>query len=258
MRVAALLGLAGLAALALAAPWLAPRPLAIVARPLLPPLSPGALLGTDALGRDVAAMLIAGAQTSLGVAAVAAAATLGLGALVGLGAGLGGRWIDAALTTVTEAVQTVPPFLLALALAAVLGGSFATVALAVALSAWPLPAHVVRAEARRIRGLDYVAAEVVAGRHPVAIALTTVLPGAVAPLLALAGVAVGQAVLVESALSFLGAGDPNVASWGGMVAAGRAVMRTAPHLVVLPGALIALTVLCATAAGDLVARRTAA
>lgn len=255
MRAAAVVVLAALVATALAAPWLAPRPLAIVARPLLPPFSPGAPLGTDALGRDIAAMLVAGARTSLGVAAAAAAATLVLGALLGLAAGLGGRRVDAAVTTVTEAVQAIPAFLLALALAAVLGGAFGTVALAIALASWPLPARLVRAEARRISGLDYVAADVVAGRHPLAVALTTVLPGAVAPLLALVGVAVGEAVLVESALSFLGAGDPNVASWGGMVAAGRAVMRTAPHLVVLPGALIAVTVLCASLAGDWVARR---
>lgn len=247
--------LTGVLLVAALAPWLAPGdPLDIVARPMLPPLAdPDHPAGTDRLGRDVLSGLVHGARVSLFVGCAAALATLGFGTLVGLLAGFAGGAVDAVLMRVTEAVQTVPTFLLALALTGALGPSLGTVVVAIALASWPLSARLVRAEVMRVRTLDYVAAAQLSGLPPLVVAVAVVLPGAVQPVVALFGVAVAEAILVESALAFLGLSDPNVVSWGAMVAEGRAMIRSAPHLVLLPGAAIALTVLGVSLLGDVFA-----
>lgn len=246
-------GLLGIVAVVAAlAPLIGPGdPLDIVARPMLPPFEDAAHpFGTDRLGRDVLSGLLHGARVSLFVGFVAALATLGFGTLVGLLAGFAGGAVDAVLMRFTEAVQTVPTFLLALALTGALGPSLGTVILAIALASWPLSARLVRAEVMRLRTLDFVAAARLAGLSPAAVAVVVVLPGAMQPVVALFGVAVAEAILVESALAFLGLSDPNVTSWGAMVAEGRSLVRSAPHLVLLPGAAIALTVLGVSLVGD--------
>jgi peptide/nickel transport system permease protein len=244
--------LAAMAALALAAPWLFPGdPLAIAGPPMQAPFEGWQHpLGTDRLGRDVAAGIVHGARTSLAVGLAAAAAALTIGALVGTLAGLLGGWTDEALMRVTEAFQTVPTFLLALAFVSVGGGSVLTVVAAIALSSWTEPARLARSEVLAIREMPYVANARVAGMHPVAIALREVLPNALPPVLALSAVIVAASVLIEAALSFLGLGDPNVATWGGMIAEGRAVLRSAPWLSVLPGLAVMVTVLGVYLAGE--------
>jgi peptide/nickel transport system permease protein len=139
---------------------------------------------------------------------------------------------------------------LALALVSVLGATATNVVVAIALSSWPPTARLVRAEVLRVRTLDYVDAARVAGRGTLAIAFVEVLPGALQPVVALVGITVGEAILVESALAFLGLGDANLQSWGTMVANGRATLRVAPTLVILPGLAIALAVLAVSLTGD--------
>ena len=258
--VGGLIGAAVLLAIALAAlmaPWIAPGdPLNMVARPLTVPFAdPRFPLGTDQLGRNVLAGLVHGARVSITVGAAAAAAAIGVGIVVGTLAGFSGRMLDDALMRVTEAFQTVPTFLLALALVSVLGASAANVVIAIGISSWPPTARLVRAEVLRLKGADYVDAARLAGRAPLAIAFLEVLPGALHPVVALVGITVGEAILVESALAFLGLSDPNLVSWGGMVANGRALLRNAPYLVVLPGIAIAVAVLAVTLAGDGLAQR---
>jgi len=237
--------LALLAAVAFAAPYLFPRdPLSIVAPPLIRPFQDAAVpLGTDRLGRDLLAQLVHGARTSLVIGLAAAAAALALGALVGTLAGFAGGLIDETLMRITEAFQTVPGFLLALALVSVAGGSITTVVAAIALASWTDPARIARAEVLAIRESDYVANARVAGMHPVVIALREVLPNALPPVLALSAVIVAAAVLIEAALSFLGLGDPNRVTWGGMIAEGRTVLRSAPYLSIIPGIALMTTVL---------------
>ena len=251
------LALLAIALIALFAEAIAPGdPLNMVARPLTPPFTdPRFLFGTDQLGRDVLAGLVHGARVSLTVGAAAAAAAIGVGVLIGTLAGFSIRLVDDALMRVTEAFQTVPTFLLALALVSVLGASAVNVVIAIGISSWPPTARLVRAEVLRLRGAEYVDAARLAGRAPLAIAFLEVLPGALQPVVALVGITVGEAILVESALAFLGLSDPNLVSWGGMVANGRALLRTAPYLVVVPGIAIAIAVLAVSLAGDGLAKR---
>lgn len=244
---------------ALAAPWLARRdPLDLVGRPLLAPFAdPRFPLGTDQLGRDVLAQLIHGARVSLVVGLAAAAGAICIGIVMGTLAGfLGGR-TDAVLMRFTEAFQTVPTFLLALAMVSALGPSLANVALAIAISAWPATARLVRAEILSLRQRPYVDAARMAGLHPLFIAFREVLPGALQPVVALVGVTVGAAILVELALAFLGLSDPNSVSWGSMIANGRAVLRIQPSLVIIPGLCVALAVLSVSLLGDALGARLA-
>lgn len=244
-------GMAGLVLLALlvlaavSAPFLFPGdPLAIAGSPLTPPFTdPAFPLGTDRLGRNVLAGLFHGAQASLAVGLAAATVSIIAGALVGTIAGFAGGLVDEALMRVVDAFQTVPGFLLALAFVSVSGASLPVVILAIALGAWTGPARLARAEVLSIRERDYVAAARVIGMHPAEIALREVLPNALPPVLALAAVIVGNAVLIESALSFLGLGDPNIVTWGSMIAEGRNVLRSAPFLSIVPGIGLVVTVL---------------
>ncbi|MBN9071270.1 MAG: ABC transporter permease [Rhizobiales bacterium] len=244
--------LALIALAALAAPVLFPGdPLAIAAQPMLHPFQNAAVpLGTDRLGRDVLAELAHGTRTSLLVGLAAAGAAVLVGAAVGTAAGFAGGIVDEALMRLTEAFQTVPAFLLALAFVSVIGPSLATVIVAIALSAWTQPARIARAEVLSIRERDYVAAARAIGMHPAEIALREVLPNALPPVLTLASVIVANAILIEAALSFLGLGDPNRVTWGGMIAEGRVVLRAAPWLSVIPGIALVLTVLGVYLAGE--------
>ena len=246
----ALLGLLALAALC--APLIFPGdPLAIAGPPLTPPFTdPAFPLGTDRLGRNVLAGLFHGARASLAVGLAAAGVALVAGALVGTVAGFAGGLADEALMRVVDAFQTVPGFLLALAFVSVAGASLPVVILAIALGAWTGPARLARAEVLSIRERDYVAAARVVGMHPVEIALREVLPNALPPVLALSSVIVAGAILTEAALSFLGLGDPNRVTWGGMIAEGRTVLRSAPFLSVVPGIALVLTVLGIYLAGE--------
>ncbi len=248
--------LAALLAVALAAPWLAPGdPLAIRGDPLLRPWQDMAHpLGTDRLGRDVLSALIHGARTTLLVAVSAAAAALGIGITVGTIAGFLGGWVDEALMRVAEAFQTVPAFLLTLALISVTGPRVPTIVLGIAIGAWMQPARITRAEILSLRERDFVAAARVIGMRPLEIAFREVLPNALTPVVSLAAVIVAAAVLIEAALSFLGFGDPNRVTWGSMIAEGRTVLRRAPFLSIIPGIGLVLTVLAVHLTGQGVAK----
>ncbi len=221
--------LAIVALIALAAPIIAPGdPLDFVTQPLIAPFSDAQYpFGSDQFGRDVWAELVYGARVSLVVGLAAAAGSIGLGIVVGTLAGfLGGR-VDDVLMRITEAFQTVPTFILALALVSALGPSTLNVVIAIAISSWAATARLVRAEILSLRQRDYVDAARMAGMRPLRIAFSEVLPGALHPVVALIGVTVGAAILVESSLAFLGLSDPNQVSWGGMIASGREAIRIA-------------------------------
>jgi len=244
-------GLIGLAILlllslmALFAGMLFPRdPLAIVGPALVPPFTDSSLpLGTDRLGRDVLAELVHGSRASLAVSIAAAVVALAIGSVIGTLAGFAGGLIDEALMRVVDAFQIVPAFLLALAFVSVAGASLPVVVLAIALGAWTAPARLARAEVLSIRERDYVAAARVIGMRPLEIAFLEILPNALPPVLALSSVIVASSVLIEAALSFLGLSDPNIVTWGSMIAEGRNVLRSAPFLSIFPGLALMITVL---------------
>jgi len=240
-----LLLLASFALLALTAPVVFPGdPLAITAPPLLPPFADAAHpLGADRLGRDITAELAWGSRTTLLVAIASALASLLLGCLVGTLAGFLGGWTDDILMRLSDAFQTVPAFLLAMALISVTGPSLPAIVLAIAAGAWPQPARIARAEIRSLRERDFVASARVAGMHPFAIGFREILPNALPPVISLAAIIAAAAVLIEAALSFLGFGDPNRPSWGSMVAEGRSLLRSAPSLSLVPGLALVVMVL---------------
>ena len=244
--------LAILAGMALAAPIVFPRdPMAIVGPPLLTPFQDWShLFGTDRLGRDVMAGIFHGTRTSLAIGLAAAASAICLGLVVGTIAGFGGKWLDEALMRVTDAFQTVPGFLLALAMVSLLSPSFTSVVAAIALGAWPSPARMVRAQVLSIRERDYVAAARAIGMRPAGIAFREILPNALPPVLSLVSIIVAGAMLIEASLSFLGLGDPNRVTWGGMIAEGRAVLRSAPYLSIIPGLALVASVLAVYLLGE--------
>lgn len=250
--VAGVLLLAPIILAAMLAPWLSPGdPQAMAGPALLPPFQEAAYpLGTDRLGRDVLAALLHGASASLIVAGAAAIGALLLGTVIGTMAGFAGGRTDEALMRLTETFQAVPGFILALALVSVLGPSLGSVVLAITLSSWTGPARVVRSEILSLRSRDFVDACRVLGMRPMQIAFREVLPNALPPVVTLAAVVVAAAILVEAALSFLGLGDPNRITWGSMIAEGRAVLRTAPYLSLIPGVAIILTVLAVNLIGE--------
>jgi peptide/nickel transport system permease protein len=187
---------------------------------------------------------------SLLIGAAATAAALSVGLVVGAVAGYRGGWVDDALMRLTDAVQTVPPFLLAIVVVLIVKPSVGSIVGAIALISWPTVARLVRAEFMRLREADFVSAARLMGMPPARIVLTQMLPNALPPVIVSASIMVASAILIESGLAFLGLGDPNVVSWGTMVGMGRSDFRAGWYLVVVPGLAIMLSVLALNLLGD--------
>jgi peptide/nickel transport system permease protein len=236
--------------LALLANILAPTdPFAIVGQPFQPP-GGNFVLGTDSLGRDVLAGLIHGARTTLLVAVLSTLAAVAFGTLVGAVAGYYGGIIDDALMRMTEFFQTIPSFLFAIVLIAILSPSATNLVIAIAVVSWPPIARIVRGEVLSLKAREFVQAAVIAGQRDSAILVSQILPNALSPLIVTGSLMVATAILVESALSFLGLGAPNQMSWGFMIGAARSFMREAWWLVTIPGCMILLTVLSINLVGE--------
>ncbi|ROR24595.1 peptide/nickel transport system permease protein [Comamonas sp. BIGb0124] len=226
-------------------------PLDMVAEPLLWPFtSAEAPLGSDSLGRNVAAGLAHGARVSLAVGAVAAVISLIIGITVGATAGYFGGRIDDILVRITELFQTVPTFLFVIVIVAIGQPSIGVIVLAIGLAAWPVIARLVRAEFRWLRESEFVQAARSQGFSDLRIIFQEILPNALPPVIVTTSVLVASAILIESALSFLGMGDPNQVSWGSMIGEGRELLRTAWYLTALPGLAIVLSVLALNLVGD--------
>ena len=247
-RRASVLGAVLLAAvllMAAGADWLYPGdPWDMAAPPLLwPGEDPGFPLGSDTLGRDIAAGLFHGARASLLIGSVAAFAALTAGVAVGAAAGWYGGRVDAVLMRVTELVQAMPPFLFAVVLIAALGPRLRTTVLALAAISWPTVVRLMRGEVMRLRQREFVEACVGLGMTDLRIVVRHVLPNALPPVIVMASVIVASAILTEAGLSFLGLGDPDVLSWGTMIGLGRDTLRTSPYMAAIPGVAILATVL---------------
>ena len=247
-------GLAIIVAIVLAAaiaPFVFPfSPWEMRGAPFLPPGTPDFPLGTDALGRDVAAGIAHGALVSLLIGAVSTVVALGIGIGLGGTAGYVGSRIDDAIMRFTEFFQTIPSFLFAVLLVAIFNPSILSIIVAIALVSWPPIARVVRAEFMTLRQREFVQAADVLGVSHLRIMFQTLLPNALPPVIVLASLMVANAILAESALSFLGLGDANWMSWGFMVGAGRSVIRIGWWVSVLPGLAIFVTVLGLNLVGE--------
>jgi len=223
----------------------------LVAAPFTPPgTDPSVILGTDFLGRDVAAGLIIGGRATLLVGTSAAVITVIIGVLVGATAGFYGGIVDELLMRVTEFFQVLPALLFAMVLIALFAPSLVTITIAIGVVAWPQTARLTRAEFLKIRKLEYVTAARSIASTNQRILWRVILPNALPPLIVSATLVIGVAILFEAGLSFLGLGDPNVMSWGLMIGANRPYILDAWWTVTFPGAAIFLTVLSVSLIGD--------
>lgn len=238
-------------ALALLAPFLFPNdPWEILGPPFRRPGEMGFLLGTDTLGRDVAAGIAHGARVTLLLSLVSTAVALSIGVVLGAVAGYHGGWVDDVVMRFTEFFQTIPNFILLVVLVAIFTPSITSIVVAIGIVSWPPLARIVRSEFLTLRSREFVQAAEVLGQGSPRIIFGEILPNALSPVIVSASLMVATAVLLESALSFLGLGDPNLMSWGYMIGASRTVIRQAWWISFFPGVAIALTVLALNLVGE--------
>nr|WP_145551864.1 ABC transporter permease [Variovorax boronicumulans] len=210
----------------------------------------GLPLGSDTMGRDIFAGIVAGARVSLLIGVVSTVVSLLIGVSIGAISGYFGGWVDATLMRFTELFQAIPSFALAIVLVAIFEPSVGSIVAAIAVVSWPPVARLVRSEFLTLRQRDFVAAAQLAGQSTPRIILTQILPNAASPIVVMASLMVATAILLESSLSFLGLGDPNQMSWGYMVGSARTVLRQAWWMAVFPGVAILLTVLALNLVGE--------
>ena len=242
--------LAAVAVLALLAPAFYPRsPFEMIGKPFEPPLA-STLLGTDQLGRDVTAGVVHGARVTLLIGLVATFIAILLGVTLGGIAGYFGGWVDTLLMRLTEIFQTIPFFLFAILLVAVLTPSVGSVVFAIAVVSWPPMARLVRGEFLSMRNREFVLACVSMGMGHWRIILRHILPNSLSAIIVTGSLMVATAILIESGLSFLGLTDPNVMSWGFIIGSGRTVLRAAWWVIAMPGIAILLTVMAINLVGE--------
>ncbi|MBO1014447.1 ABC transporter permease [Achromobacter sp. SD115] len=247
---AALLAL--VAFLAAGAGWLYPTdPLRIVAAPEIWPFESWRHpLGTDSMGRDIAAMIAHGARATLLIGLVAAATATLIGVSVGAAAAWAGGWIDEGLMRVAELFQIIPNVVFVLTVVSILGPRIEHITLAVGLVSWPPIARLTRAEFLSFKEREFVQACRALGMSPLRIVAAEILPNALPPVIVMSSLVVAGAILYESVVSFLGLGDPNIASWGRLVGEGRSLIRSSWYICAVPGVAIMLAVLSLNLVGD--------
>jgi peptide/nickel transport system permease protein len=219
------------------APQLASRPPLETSAAAFRPPGADDLFGTDNLGRDVWSGLLYGARVSLLVGVLSA------------GCAAGGR-VDALLMRLSDLLQTIPQFFLALLIVALAGRGLWKIVGVLAILGWPLTARLVRAEFLSLREREFVEAARALGMSDLRVALIVILPNAIPPAIVAATLGVGEAVLLESGLSFFGLGDPDLMSWGLMLQNAQGFLRRAWWMAVFPGLAIFMAVLSFNLFGD--------
>lgn len=207
-------------------------------------------MGTDELGRDVFSHVLEGMRTSLMVGITAAAVSTILGVVVGALSGFLGGWVDDALMRMTEVFQIIPRFFLAMMLVSFFGPSIFNIVIAIALLSWPELARVVRSEFLSLRSRQYVDAARVAGVPNSQLVFVQILPNALGPAIVNATLLIGQAILLEAGLSYLGLGDRNQISLGVLLFDAQYIMRSAWWATTFPGLMIFFVVLATNLVGD--------
>ncbi|MFG1911098.1 ABC transporter permease [Kribbella sp. NPDC048928] len=239
--------------IAIAAPLIAPYGYeqTDIQHKLAGPGAPGHLLGTDLLGRDILSRLIYGLQTALTVAFGAELTALVLALAIGLFAGyLGGR-VEQVLMAFTDVMYAFPSYLFAVVMVTVLGRSIFALVVAIGIASWVTQARLVRAQVMTLKEREYVEAARSMGAKGSTIAIRYILPNAIGPILVTTSFAIPAAIAAEAGLALLGLGvQPPTPSWGAMISEGSRYLLAAPHMLVAPAVLFALTLLAFTWIGD--------
>lgn len=218
---------------------------------LTPPLTGGYLLGADELGRDIFSRLLWGGRTSLMIAIGPVIISVGVGGLLGLAAGYFGRWVDVLIMRLMDILLAFPSILLAVGIAAALGPGLGNLMIALVVVGIPSVARIVRSSVLQIRELEYVQAARTLGASDWRIVLGHVLPNVMTPVIVFATLETGRKIILASGLNFLGLGvQPPLPDWGAMLATGRQVMVTAPHVATVPGMVIVVVTLAINILGD--------
>jgi peptide/nickel transport system permease protein len=248
---AATVCLALVVATAILAPWLAPHDPVLLAPALrLRPASAQFLLGTDGYGRDVLSRILYGGRISLLIGIGAAMVSVGVGLVIGLVAGFF-KWIDAVMMRVMDGLMAIPSILLAIAVVSLSGASLMTVLIAITIPEIPRVARLVRSVVLGAREEPYVEAAISVGSSLPKIMWRHLLPNTIAPMIVQGTYICASAILTEAILSFLGAGiSPETASWGNIMAEGRAYFQIKPSLIFWPGLLLSITILSVNLIGD--------
>jgi len=215
------------------------------------PPGPDHLLGTDEFGRDLYTRLVYGGRVSLTVGIAAMVIAVTVGTLLGALSGYFGGFVDTVIMRFTDALMAIPPFFLLLTILAFFGGTAASIVVVIGLTSWMAVARVVRSEFIRWREALFIEAAHALGASPGRIILRGILPQAFSSIIVSATLGIAFAILIESAVSFLGLGiQPPTPSWGNMLMNAQQYMWTAPKLAVYPGLIILVTVLCYNFVGD--------
>jgi peptide/nickel transport system permease protein len=215
--------------------------------------SPGAthLLGTDQLGRDILSRVLRGASIALMVAGVSVAISLALGVALGAIAGYAGGWTDELIMRAMDGLLAFPALLLAIAVVAALGPGHRNAAIAIGVVGIPVFARLTRGVVLALVRREFVLAVQAQGGTPAYILVQHVLPNAMAPVIVMASLSIGRAILAEAGLSYLGLGtQPPLPSWGKMLQEAQGFLTLAPWMAVFPGLAIAVTVLAFNLLGD--------
>ena len=225
-------------------------PFSLAGQSMSPPGENGFLLGSDSLGRDVAAGIAHGAKTSLLIGLLATLVAVFVGVVMGALAGYYGGFIDNLLMRLTEMFQTIPSFIFAILLVAIMKPSIEVIVIAIAVVSWPAVARLVRGEFLSMRNREFVQACHTLGMSDIRIMLREILPNCLSPVIVIGSLMVATAILIESGLAFLGLGDPNIMSWGFQIGAGRTLLRSAWWVCTFPGIAILVTVLAINLVGE--------
>ncbi len=240
-------------AIALSAPVLIPRDLAIDPNPLNILQGPSAAhwLGTDEVGRDIFARLIYASRISLTIGFLAVAMAIVVGTSVGSMAGYFGGWLDNVLMRVSDAMLSIPTLFFLIVLSVTLGPSVRTMVIVIGLLSWMELARIIRANVLSLKRREFVEAARTIGARGPAVIMRHILPNTLAPIVVAATLGVGNALLVEASVSYLGLGvQPPDPSWGNMLYNAQSYVFNAPWITLYPGLMILLTVLCINFVGD--------
>ncbi len=207
-------------------------------------------LGTDGMGRDMLSMLVSGARVSLLVGLLATGIAIIIGAFIGVTSAYFGGAMDNLLMRATDIMMTFPFLLLLILIVYLFGPSLALIILAIGLTGWTGTARLVRSETLSLRTREFIMASKALGAGDLRIILYHLLPNTLSTIIVLATLSIPGAILAEAALSFIGLGDPQVASWGNILNAGQGSLQTAWWVAVEPGIMLFLTVLAFNFLGD--------